>query len=309
MQEWCLLVYMKFELERLSMKNILKNRNTYIVLAIALILLGIGYYFSTPKLVEIMMKDVITQVDNNNLVLAKEKFEQAKCLNAFVAREYAKQLCDVGIRKNEEGNYNSVQEIISFVEQLSPAKDTEFSKKLIAQGKAKMKAGLYDKAITYFDIAIIFDPSIADVYLQKGKAILKENKNCEGIFNCDYSEVIKLMNNAIDLDNNLAEAYVYRGIAYHNTSDTAEMQTKSLEDFNKAITLNSNKEATAIAYCFTAIAKFNEQDLNGFTNDRNIAMKLKREVGNITEYPKAFEHVNTAEHMMCALYDRCEFIH
>ena len=134
---------MKFELERLSMKNILKNRNTYIVLAIALILLGIGYYFSTPKLVEIMMKDVITQVDNNNLVLAKEKFEQAKFLNAFVAREYAKQLCDVGIRKNEEGNYNSVQEIISFVEQLSPAKDTEFSKKLIVQGKAKMKAGLY----------------------------------------------------------------------------------------------------------------------------------------------------------------------
>lgn len=285
-----------------NMGNILKSKKFYIFL-ILLAVLGAGYYFSTPKIVEITMKDVVTQINNKDFVTAKKRFDLARHINSVATRKYIKQLSDICIQKIETNDYNSVKEIIGFIEQISPSKDTDYAKKLVAQGKEKMKIGLYDKATKYFDIAVIFDPSLADIYLQKGKALLKENANCQ--YDCDYSEMTKLFSTAIDLDENLAEAYAYRGLTYYSTKGA---KANAMEDFNKAISLNSNKEATAIAYCYRAVEKYNEKDFDGFLHDRSIALSLKSELTGVTTYSKAFEYLKMADTMMCAFYDRCEYI-
>lgn len=285
-----------------NMGNILKSKKFYIFL-ILLAVIGAGYYFSTPKIIEITMKDVVTQINNKDFVTAKKRFDLARHINSVATRKYIQQLSDICIQKIETNDYNSVKEIISFIEQLSPSKDTDYAKKLVAQGKEKMKIGLYDKATKYFDIAVIFDPSLADIYLQKGKALLEANVNCE--FLCDYSEMTKLFSTAIDLDENFAEAYAYRGVTYYSSDDT---DVKAMDDFNKAISLNSSKEATAIAYCYKAVKKYNEKDFDGFVHDRNIALSLKRELTGVTLYSKAFKCLEQAEQMMCAFYDRCEYI-
>lgn len=285
-----------------NMGNILKSKKFYIFLVL-LTVLGAGYYFSTPKIVEITMKDVVTQINNKDFVTAKKRFDLARHINSVATRKYIKQLSDICIQKIEINDYNSVKEIIGFIEQLSPSKDTDYAKKLVAQGKEKMKIGLYDKATKYFDIAVVFDPSLADIYLQRGKALLEANVNC-GFF-CDYSEMTKLFSTAIDLDENFAEAYAYRGATYYSSDDT---DVKAIEDFNKAISLNSSKEATAIAYCYKAVKKYNEKDFDGFVHDRNIALNLKTELTGVTLYSKAFEYLKTADTMMCALYDRCEYM-
>lgn len=285
-----------------NMKNILKNRKFYIVILL-LTLLGAGYYFSTPKIIEITMKDVVTHINNKDFVTAKKRFDLARHINSIATKKYIKQLSDICIKKIETNDYNSVKEITSFIEQLSPSKDTEYAKKLIAQGKENMNIKLYDKATKYFDIAVIFDPSLADIYLQKGKALLKANENCT--YDCDYSEMSKLFNTAIYLDENLAEAYAYRGIIYSTSEET---NAKAKDDFNKAITLNSSKEATAIAYCYRAVEKFNERDFDGFAHDRSIAVNLKSELKGVTAYSKAFGLLEQADQIMCALYDRCEYI-
>ena len=285
-----------------NMENVLKSKKFYIVIVL-LILFGAGYYFSTPKIVEITMKDVVTQINNKDFVTAKKRFDLARHINSIATRKYIKQLSDICIQKIETNDYNSVKEIIDFIEQLSPSKDTDYAKKLVAQGKGKMKIGLYDKASKYFDIALIFDPSLADIYLQKGKALLKENANCQ--YDCDYSEMTELFSTAIDLDENLAEAYAYRGMIYYSTKET---KANAIEDFNKAISLNSNKEATAIAYCYRAVEKYNEKDFDGFKRDRSIALTLKNKLTGVTTYSKAFKYLEQADQLMCALYDRCEYI-
>lgn len=285
-----------------NMGNVLKSKKFYIVIVL-LILFGAGYYFSTPKIVEITMKDVVTQINNKDFVTAKKRFDLARHINSIATRKYIKQLSDICIQKIETNDYNSVKEIIGFIEQLSPSKDTDYAKKLVAQGKGKMKIGLYDKASKYFDIALIFDPSLADIYLQKGKALLKENANCQ--YDCDYSEMTELFSTAIDLDENLAEAYAYRGMIYYSTKET---KANAIEDFNKAISLNSNKEATAIAYCYRAVEKYNEKDFDGFKRDRSIALTLKNKLTGVTTYSKAFKYLEQADQLMCAIYDRCEYI-
>lgn len=285
-----------------NMGNVLKSKKFCIVIVL-LILFGAGYYFSTPKIVEITMKDVVTQINNKDFVTAKKRFDLARHINSIATRKYIKQLSDICIQKIETNDYNSVKEIIGFIEQLSPSKDTDYAKKLVAQGKGKMKIGLYDKASKYFDIALIFDPSLADIYLQKGKALLKENANCQ--YDCDYSEMTELFSTAIDLDENLAEAYAYRGMIYYSTKET---KANAIEDFNKAISLNSNKEATAIAYCYRAVEKYNEKDFDGFKRDRSIALTLKNKLTGVTTYSKAFKYLEQADQLMCALYDRCEYI-
>lgn len=284
------------------MENILKSKKLYIFLVL-LAVLGAGYYFFTPKIVDITMKDVVTQINNKDFVTAKKRFDLARHINSVATRKYIKQLSDICIKKIETNDYNSVKEIIGFIEQLSPSKDTDYAKKLVAQGKEKMKIGLYDKATKYFDIAVIFDPSLADIYLQKGKALLEANVNCE--FLCDYSEMTKLFSTAIDLDKNFAEAYAYRGVTYYSSDNT---DVKAMEDFNKAISLNSSKEATAIAYCYKAVKKYNEKDFDGFEHDRSIALNLKKELNGIPLYYGAFYTLEQAQMMMCALYDRCEYI-
>lgn len=284
------------------MGNVLKSKKFYIVIAL-LVLFGAGYYFSTPKIVEITMKDVVTQIKQQGFCYCKKEICLARHINSIATRKYIKQLSDICIQKIEANDYNSVNEIIGFIEQLSPSKDTDYAKKLVAQGKEKVKNGLYNKATKYYDIAAIFDPSLPDIYLQKGKALLKENENCE--FDCDYSEMTKLFTSAIDLDENLAEAYAYRGITYYASEET---KGKAKEDFNKAMSLNSSKEATAIAYCYRAVEKYNEKDFDGFVHDRNIALSLKHDLGEISAYSKAFTYLKFADQLMCALYDRCEYI-
>lgn len=285
-----------------NMGNIIKSKKFYIVIVL-LVLLGAGYYFYTPKIVENTMKDVVAQINNKDFVTAKKRLDLARHINSIATRKYIKQLSEICIKKIEVNDYNSVKELIGFIEQLSPSKDTDYAKKLVTQGKENMKIGLYDKATKYFDIAVIFDPSLADIYLQKGKVLLKENANCQ--YDCDYSEMTKLFSTAINLDKNLAEAYAYRGITYYSTEET---KTIAIEDFNKAISLNSSKEATAIAYCYRAVEKYNEKDFDGFAHDRNIALNLKKELNGIPLYYEAFYVLEQAQMMMCALYDRCEYI-
>jgi len=281
------------------MKNIFKNRIIYIFVVL-IALLSTGYYFSTPKLVEITMKDVITQINNKDFVTAKKRFDFARKINNIATRKYIKQLSDICISKIESNDYNSANEIIAFIEQLSPSKDTDYAKKLITLGKAKMGNGLYDKATKYFDIALIFDSSLSEIYLQKGKILLKENVDC--YYACDYSKIIELLSSAIDLDDNSAEAYAYRGAAYYSSEET---NTKAFSDINKAITLNNSKEATALAYSYRAVMKYEEKDFDGFWHDRSIALSLKNELQDKMDYAKGFVLLKQTEQLMCALYDIC----
>ena len=286
------------------MKNVLKIKKFYIFL-ILLAMLGVGYYFCTPKIVEITMKDVVTQIDNKDFVTAKKKFDLARHLNSFVTRRYTKQLSDICIKQIESNDYNSVKEVIGFIEQLSPSKDTEYAKKLVSKGKEKMELGLYDKAIKYFDIALIFDSSLAASYLEKGKALFKMKPDI--ILDSDYTEIINLFTTAIDLDANLAEAYVLRGaVTTKKMEETDIEREKAFQDFDKAISLNNNPEAVANAYCYKAIEKSYLQDLDGYVQDKKTAYNLYKNVHNKTDSYDCFKYLEHAGTLLCVLHGKCE---
>lgn len=72
-------------------------------------------------------------------------------------------------------------------------------------------------------------PKNARAYLDRANAYLK-------VYN--HSAALKDSEKAIELDPNLAEAYLARGLANYAGSQSAPDHLKSLSDFNKAISLN-----------------------------------------------------------------------
>lgn len=265
------------------MKKIFQNQRVWIFIFFLLII-GIVYFLSTPKLVEIIMKNAVTCIEQNDFVGAQKKISLSKHINNTASRKYILFLSKLCVKKIEQNDYNSAQEIINFIKQLTPQKNEAYSEQLIELGKEKVRNNLYEKAGFFFDIAQIFNPTSANAYLQKGKLLLLKTKY-ECSFGCDYSQIIQLFSAAIDLDKNCAEAYAYRGSIYFKDDNS---KNKAYEDFNKVVSLNTSKEALAVVYAYKAITKLNENDYDGFKKDKRISEKYQKQLNDKTDYSNAF---------------------
>ncbi|MDR2033112.1 MAG: tetratricopeptide repeat protein [Helicobacteraceae bacterium] len=101
-------------------------------------------------------------------------------------------------------------------------------------------------------------PTSASEILDRAKIALN-NKN--------YQETIRLCNDAIRIDPNLALAYFSRGLAYHNLGDTS----KAIADYTQAIKI---KPKNALAYLIRGLAYGQLSDYDKAIADYNQAIKI-----------------------------------
>lgn len=91
------------------------------------------------------------------------------------------------------------------------------------------KAGLMEKAIDDFNLAIKINPKYAGAYSNRGYAYYLIGQN---------GKALDDLNKAIDLDNNFVKAYENRGTLYLETGN----KVRAISDFQKACALG-HKEA------------------------------------------------------------------
>ena len=97
-----------------------------------------------------------------------------------------------------------------------------------------------ESAIGLYNEALTLDPSFALAYAWLGNSFL-DRKWLDGYIKPDYTkEAIDYFNKAIRIDQLLPEALTFRGLYYHEKSDTI----KAISDLEQAIDLNPNFAST-----------------------------------------------------------------
>jgi tetratricopeptide (TPR) repeat protein len=112
-----------------------------------------------------------------------------------------------------------------------PAKDTRPGVYQYNAGVRLMKKGKYEKAQAKFEAALAKNPKMAEAHNNLGYALRKQGPE-------NYQEALNHYNRAIELNGNLAEAYMYRGVLHMLMGQ----EDKALED-HRALTKLDRKLA------------------------------------------------------------------
>ena len=110
-----------------------------------------------------------------------------------------------------------------------PAKDTRPGVSQYNSGVKLMKKGQYQKAQAKFEAALAKNPNMAEAHNNLGYSLRKQGPE-------NYGEALRHYDRAIELDANLAEAYMYRGVLYMLMGN----EDKALEDHRTLTRLNRN---------------------------------------------------------------------
>ena len=119
----------------------------------------------------------------------------------------------------------------------------------IALGDKALQASKYNDANDFYTRAVERDSNNAQTYLKRGRF------NTYNWIGADKDRAIADFAQAINIDPNMVDAYLFRGETYLKSDE----YDKALSDFDQAIKLDKNKEN---AYLFRAMVfkKLNEHD-------------------------------------------------
>ncbi len=127
----------------------------------------------------------------------------------------------------------------------APARDTRPGVSQYNSGVKYMKTGKFEKAQAKFEAALDRNPDMAEAHNNLGYSLRKQGP-------AKYDEALSHYDRAIELDANLAEAYMYRGVLHMLMGNEA----KALQD-HRALTKLDRKLADALQ---AAIASGEEPD-------------------------------------------------
>ena len=132
-----------------------------------------------------------------------------------------------------------------------PARDTRPGISQYNSGVKHMKKGRYEKAQAKFEAALKKNPNMAEAHNNLGYSLRKQGP-------ANFTQALSHYDRAIELNVNLAEAYMYRGVLHMLMGNEA----KALQDHRTLATLD-RKLADALQ---AAIASGEEPDgLEGLT--------------------------------------------
>ena len=126
-----------------------------------------------------------------------------------------------------------------------PAEDKRPGVSQYNSGVKLMKQGKYKKAQAKFESALAKSPNMAEAHNNLGYALRKQGSS-------NYNEALSHYDRAIELNANLAEAYMYRGVLHMLMGN----EVKALED-HRTLTGLDRKLADALQ---AAIASGEEPD-------------------------------------------------
>ena len=115
-----------------------------------------------------------------------------------------------------------------------PASDSRAGVSQYNSGVKHMKKGNYEKAQAKFEAALKKNPDMAEAYNNLGYSLRKQGP-------AKYAQALQHYNRAIELDGNLAEAYMYRGVLHMLMGNEA----KALQD-HRTLTGLDRKLADAL---------------------------------------------------------------
>lgn len=138
------------------------------------------------------------------------------------------------------------------------------------RGLSYVEKGQYDHAILDFNKAIEINPSIPELYYNRGLAYAKYKGQYDKAI-LDFNKAIELMVELNPTHPRLADAYNNRGLAYKEKRqyDTA------ISDYNKAIEINPRHDA---AYSNRAVSYYFKQEYDKAWNDVHKAQELGQQI-------------------------------
>jgi protein O-mannosyl-transferase len=185
-------------------------------------------YTYLPSLGPFLIAGLLTAIGSEKINTLRRHSLPAKCLGLFLAFLVCSTLAfltfkQVGIWKNTFTLWN-------YVIEKGPV---EIPLAYNNRGLAFGKAGLFDKAIEDFIMAIKLNPSYAFAYNNLGYTYFLLGQR---------DRALDGYNKAIALDRNYARAYVNRGVLYFDTNN----KDLAMSDFQKACALGDNEGCTSL---------------------------------------------------------------
>lgn len=132
-------------------------------------------------------------------------------------------------------------------------------RKRFQTGIALMEQRSMEEAHQYFDDAVRQHPTSALAYACRGKCQLAQQNHFSAIYD---------LTQALSRDNTLADCYLDRGIAYHQT----EQFTEAFREFDKAVWFFRDEKPDA--YRWRALARIQLRQLPQAENDLRRAVAL-----------------------------------
>ena len=222
---------------------------------------------------------------------------------------------DRAVLKIELNDMQGSMEDLDKAIQLDPLSTGPF----INKGGIFYQTGNYVEALKNFEFVLKSDPQNSKAYIGKGQVkqamnnmsgalsdfntALSYNKSYEGFLNRavlkielkDFGGARADLDHASQLDSLSAELYINKGVVELNSGDP----TRSLKEFNKAVTLNSG---SFLVYLYRAIAKNSLMDYQGAIQDLDESIQLQPNA-------EAYYYRGMAYHHMGNKIKACEDLH
>lgn len=285
-----------------------EKAQTKIILLIAIpvlaVTLGLGFYFSIPKICETLINNSVQSIYVNDTEKAIQLIEIAKLLSPD--EDFSKDIYSKGIDEFNKNNMSNAEAFMQMTLKLGSKQAKDFSKELTNKSISALKSKHYAKAKKLMEYALKFDdekpqnkkdeinkkcenltlaydyngalactellivlnPKDEEVYTHKGQILFNLNR---------VKESIDAYTKAINIRNNYATAYFWRAKTY---LDKTKEYDKAIYDYKKVIELSKNHNEIAYAHYNLGIAYYNKKSYSLAINESLIASEMFYNLGN-----------------------------
>lgn len=289
-----------------TVTNTRKTVNVKIISCIVIpivIVLGIMFYFSIPKICELLIQNSIQSIYSGHTNKAIEFVRIAKTLSPN--KDFSTEIYAKGIDEFTKNNISNGESFMKMTLKLEPTKKKEYSKQLVDKSLSTLQAKQYKKAcklmeyalqfdeeipqkkvgdlrkkvqnsylakkyeeaLAYANLTIIIEPNNEKNYALKGMCLRGLNRT---------KEAIEAYTKAINIDNNFSSAFLSRGYIYQQTKEL----DKAYYDLNKVLQYSQNQSEIAFARLYLSNVAFERGQYRNAIENARIAMELFRILGN-----------------------------
>lgn len=250
----------KTEVPREEKKEARNIKKLWLIVAIVLIICATGFYFSIPKICDILIQNSITSLYEGKAEKAIQLVEVAKTLspkNNFANDIYAK-----GLEEIDKNNMTNAETFMDMALKLADDKKEEFSEELTSKSISALNKKQYSKAKNLMSYAIKFDD---EKPLKKKNELMQKCKNLLGAKKFDeslaYTEILAL------IEPKNFKYYSLKGANLYYMKKFKE----SVEAYTKAININNSDGLSYLGRCDSYMS-LNELDKAMYDCNKSISI-------------------------------------
>lgn len=228
----------KTELPKEEKKVTKSNKKVWLIVAIVLVICATGFYFSIPKICDILIQNSITSLYEGKAEKAIQLVEVAKTLSP--KNNFANDIYSKGLEEIDKNNMTNAETFMDMALKLADDEKEEFSEELTKKSINALNKKQYSKAKRLMTYATKFDDEKPlkkkDELLQKCKNLLSAKKFEESLA---YTEILAL------LEPKNFKHYSLKGTNLYYMKRFKE----SIEAYTKAININNSDSLSYLGRC------------------------------------------------------------